>query len=84
MLFLKLGLLTCAFYVVLTALVEAGILALVHYQGGVGVFFTAKHWFWSMGLRLGIVFGALWIASFLAAWSIVYHGLKSAFPFFAN
>ena len=80
MLFFKLGLLTCGFYVVLTMLLELGIWAVAYFKG-LGVFFGEKHWYWTLGLKLGFIFGTLWIISFSAAWCIVYLGLKSKLPF---
>jgi len=84
MLVLKLGLLTCAFYVGLTALLEAGLWALVYSKGGFSVFVHREHWFWTVGLRLGVIFGILWVISFSAAWWITYQGLKSKFPVLPN
>ena len=79
----KLGLLTCAFYVLLTALFEAGLWVAANYKP-FAIFFSGRHWFWHVGLRLGVVLGTMWIVSFAAAWSIVYQGLKSKFPFPVN
>jgi hypothetical protein len=67
----KLGLLTCAFYVALTVLLEAGIWALAHFRG-FGMYFATRDWFWGVGLRLGFIFGTLWAISFGAAWYITY------------
>jgi len=83
MFFLKLGLLTCAFYAVLTALLEAGVWAIVYYNG-VFLFFGQKHWFWSLGIKLALIFGFLWIISFGAARCIVYQGIKSHSPVLPN
>ena len=84
MYFLKLGLLTCAFYVGLTFLFEAGLLAFAHFTvWGVG-YGGGKQWFWTLGLKLGFVFGTLWTISFTAAWYIVYHGLKSRTAYFSK
>jgi hypothetical protein len=77
MIMFKLGLLTCAFYVMLTILLEAAIWALAHREGGFGIFFAGRSWFWSAGLRLAFIFGGLWLVSFTAAWCIVYQGLKA-------
>src|SRR5207244_12321360 len=52
----------------------------VAYFKGLGVFFGEKHWYWTLGLKLGFIFGTLWIISFSAAWCIVYLGLKSKLP----
>lgn len=74
----KLGLLTCAFYVVLTLLLEAGVLALIRVRG-FSVFLSSKHWFWGGGLAFGAIFGTLWIISFSVAWYIVYQDFKRLF-----
>lgn len=79
MLFVKLGLLTCAFYCVLIILFEAAIWAVAYYHG-FGFFWSGKHWFWTLGLRLGVIFGTLWLMAFSAAWYIVSLGLKKQFP----
>jgi len=79
MLIFKLGLLTCLFYVALTILLEA-VLWVVAYYKGIGVFFSGEHWFWTLGLKLGFIFGTLWIISFSAAWCISYLSLKSKLP----
>jgi hypothetical protein len=79
----KLGLLTCAFYVVLTILLEAGLWAVANSKG-FGVFFSYRHLFWTLGIKLGAIFGALWCISFSAAWYIVYLGLKARMPTISN
>jgi hypothetical protein len=75
----KLGLLTCAFYVALTMLLEAGLWGLAYFKG-FGIFYAARDWFWGVGLRLGLIFGTLWAVSFTAAWCIVYASLKAKLP----
>jgi hypothetical protein len=80
----KLGLLTCAFYVVLTLLLEAGLWAMIRFGSGVSVFFSSKHWFWGGGLAFGVIFGTLWIISFSVAWYVVYQDLKRYLPISAN
>jgi hypothetical protein len=35
-----------------------------------------------MGLRLGLIFGLLWVISFSATWCITYAGFKAKLPFF--
>ena len=72
----KLGLLTCAFYAGLTMLLGVGVWAVVYFKG-LFMAFGGKHWFWTLGLKLGLVFGTLWVISFTAAWCIVYQGLKA-------
>jgi hypothetical protein len=72
----KLGLLTCAFYVVLTLLLEAGLWAMIHFRGFTVFFSSKQHWFWGGGLLFGVIFGTLWIISFSVAWYIVCQDLK--------
>jgi hypothetical protein len=80
MIILKLGLLTCAFYVALTLLLEVGIWARAYFGGGFGIFVAGKSWFWGMGLWLGVIFGLLWVISFGAAWCIIYASFKAKLP----
>jgi hypothetical protein len=70
MVIFKLGLLACAFYVVLTILLEAVLWAVAYFKG-LGVFFSYRHLFWALGIKLGAIFGALWCISFSAARYIV-------------
>jgi hypothetical protein len=79
----KLGLLTCAFYVVLTALLGSALWAFLYRGGGFAVSLT-KHSFWGTGLFFGLIFGTLWLISFSAAWFIVYQDLKRIFPTVTN
>ena len=83
MLFLRIGLLTCAFYAALTLVLEAGVWALVKFKG-LSFFIDEKHPALSLGIVPGIVFGFLWLVSFSVALLIVYHDLKSIYPFLAN
>jgi hypothetical protein len=74
----KLGLLTCGFYVGLVLLLEAGVWAVIRHRGGFGVlFYSGKHPGLGLGLFLGIVFGFLWLVSFIAAWWIVWPNFKA-------
>jgi hypothetical protein len=84
MLTFKLGLLTAAFYVLLTMIAEAAIWGMVHFNGGFAIFFRGKHWFWILGAKLGFIFGILWLISFSAAWYIVYQGIKARLLASAN
>ena len=63
MLVLKLALLTCAFYLAAAVLIEATIFALTHLVGMWGVV--------SPKLAAGVIFGAIWLGSFLLAWHIL-------------
>jgi hypothetical protein len=84
MLFFKLGLLTCAFYAVLTIVLEVALKATVRSSGGVSLFVYGKHPAMTLGAALGVVFGIVWLISFGAAWWIVYLDLKSKLWFLAN
>ncbi|MFZ1975943.1 MAG: hypothetical protein WAU89_24090 [Candidatus Acidiferrales bacterium] len=72
--FFKLGLLTCVFYVGLTIVLDAAIVGLAHL---VGVGFRIDGPGLALGAKYGVIFGALWLISFSAAWWIVYIGLKA-------
>jgi len=77
MFFLKLGLLTCAFYALLIILAEAGIIAFIRTTGGLAYFSkVGTHMYWTLGLQLAVVFGGLWLISFGAAWWIVYKDIE--------
>lgn len=77
----KLGLLTCGLYVGLVVLLEAGVWALIRH-GSFGVLYSGKHPSLGLGLFLGIVFGFLWLVSFIAAWWIVWPDIKATLPHF--
>ncbi|HXX43326.1 MAG TPA: hypothetical protein VEJ38_01260 [Candidatus Acidoferrales bacterium] len=79
MIIFKLPLLTCAFYIALTCLLEAGLWAVARFKG-IGIWFSGEHWFWTLGAKLGLFLGALWVVSFIAAWCIVYAGVKAHIP----
>lgn len=77
MILFKLGLYSCLCYVGITALLEGALMAAVHITGGFGTFWGEKHWFWTLGAKLGVIFGVIWFISFSIAWCIVCSGLKS-------
>ena len=76
MFFIKLGLLTRAFYAGLTIALESLIWASIRYWGLMYFLPKGKDLFWYLGLPFGIAFGTLWVISFSAAWWIVYRDLK--------
>ena len=80
MILFKLGLLTCAFYVVLTLLLEAGLWAVIYFKG-LGVVLSGRNSVLTLGAKFGILFGLTWLISFVVAWSIVYLNYKAHFPF---
>ena len=69
MIILKLGVLTCAFYLGISVLMEAAVFGLAIWKGSVAFFLTR----WG----LGAVFAAVWLASFSLAWHFVYAGVRS-------
>ena len=77
MVILKIGVLSGAIYLILTILLEAGVVALTHFSSGFGYFIRSKNMFLGFGARFGLVFGLFWAISFAVAWSIVYAGLKA-------
>jgi hypothetical protein len=56
----KTALVTCAFYVGITILLEALLLGVVHWTGGVFYSINFKAW--------ALIFGLIWLASFALAW----------------
>jgi hypothetical protein len=76
MILFKLGLLTCAFYVGLTILLEAGLWVVASFWG-FGVLVSGRHPGFNLGVKFGVIFGAIWLISFSAAWWIVYLDFKS-------
>ena len=84
MVFFKLGLLTCAFYAVLTIVLEFALKGMVHFSGGLSFSVFGKHPALTLGVALGVLFGFVRLISFSAAWWIVYFNLKSKLWFLAN
>ena len=72
MVILKLALLSSLFYVGVALLLQAGVFAIAYAKGAVGIS--------NSPLRLGILFGIIWLISFIAAWHIFYFGIKSRLP----
>jgi len=70
MLFTKVALVTCAFYLGLNVLLEVGLFGLAQWKGGAGITFTRGGKY--------IFFGILWLISYSLAWRIV------AAPIFAK
>jgi hypothetical protein len=69
MIILRLGVLTCAFYLGISVLMEALLFGLTIWKGSIGVFFTRG--------VLGAVFAAVWLSSFSLAWHFVFAGVRS-------
>jgi YD repeat-containing protein len=75
--FLKVGILTCGFYVVATFVLEVGLWVIASLKG-FGIWGPpTKHLGFYLGIVFGAVWGALWLISFSAAWWVVCHGIKA-------
>jgi hypothetical protein len=83
MVLLKLGLLSCAFYVGVTVLLGAALCAVIYFRG-LAVFVDGRNAGLRFGIAYGAVFGVIWLVSFAAAWWIVWSGIKSNFPTVGN
>ncbi|MGA8224144.1 MAG: hypothetical protein WB780_21035 [Candidatus Acidiferrales bacterium] len=83
MFFLKFGLLTCAFYVGLTIVLEGGVWALIYFRG-IMFFIDQKHPALSLAAVPAVIFGVTWLVSFSAAWFIVYRDMKGLLPLLPN
>jgi len=71
-LLVKLGLVTCAFYLGIVVLLEGAIFGIgIMSKGGFGYFLTRPAWF--------VLFGMIWLLSFSLAWRIVMTPLTSRF-----
>jgi hypothetical protein len=75
--FLKVGILTCGFYVVATLVLEIGLWAVAYFKG-FGIWgLPGKYLGVYLGIAYGTVLGGLWVLSFSAAWWVVYSGMKA-------
>ena len=68
----KLALVTCAFYVGLSVLLEAALLGLTLWKGGVFYSVNFKAW--------ALIFGLMWLVSFAVAWRIMMVPFLASFP----
>ena len=59
----KLALVTCAFYLGISILIDAAMFGMALWNGGVGLFLTRTGWL--------MLFGVAWLVSFLLSWRIV-------------
>ncbi len=73
MLILKLAAVTCAFYLAAAVLMEVVLIMMTHFLGGIWGFFP-KRWGWI------IVFGSVWLASFVFAFRIVMTPMLAGAP----
>jgi hypothetical protein len=63
MIILKFAAVTCAFYMVAALLLQISLIELAHLSGMSGVLATRIGW--------TLIFGIVWLASFLLAWHVV-------------
>ena len=68
----KLALVTCAFYVGISVLLEAALFGLAFWKGGVLYWINFKAW--------ALIFGLLWLVSFAVAWRIMMVPFLAGFP----
>ena len=68
----KLALVTCAFYVGLSLLLEAALLGLALWRGGIFYSINFKAW--------ALIFGPMWLVSFAVAWRIMMVPFLARFP----
>jgi hypothetical protein len=59
----RLALVTCAFYIGIALLIQAVLFGITAWKGG--VFYTVNLWGW------GLVFGIVWLISFVLAWRLM-------------
>ena len=64
MLYTKLALVTCAFYLGISILIDAAIWGMALWKGDFGIGATKSAWL--------VFFGIAWIMSFLFSWRIVF------------
>ena len=74
MLILRLAAVTCIFYLAAAVVIEATLIALTHVLGGI--------MFLSTRPRLAgiVLFGSIWLVSFLLAWRIVVTPISAKIP----
>jgi hypothetical protein len=69
MMILKLAVLTCAFYLGISVLMQAALFGLAIWKDSAGVFLA--RWMW------GAVFAVVWLTSFSLAWHFFYAGIRA-------
>lgn len=72
LLFIKLALVTCAFYLGINLILYCAFLALATWMGGAGFFFARSAQY--------LFFGLIWLASFSLAWRITMTPVLSKIP----
>jgi hypothetical protein len=68
----KMALVTCAFYIGIAALIEAALLGVVYWKGGILYWLNFKGW--------APIFGIVWFASFALAWRLMIVPVVAKFP----
>jgi len=63
-LYTKLALVTCAFYLGISILIDAAVFGMAQWKGSFGIFATRTGWL--------VFFGIAWLISFLLSWRIVW------------
>ena len=71
-LIVKVALATSAFYVGITIALEALLLGLMYWKGGIFYSINFKAW--------ALVFGLIWLASFALAWRVIVVPSLAKFP----
>ena len=68
----KMALVTCAFYVGMSILLEALLLGFIYWKGGVMYSLNFKAW--------ALIFSLIWLASFALAWRVTMTPFLTKFP----
>ena len=68
----KTALVTCAFYIGIAIVLEALLLGVTHWKGGIFYSINFKAW--------AVVFGLIWLASFALAWRVTIVPMLAKFP----
>jgi hypothetical protein len=68
----KIALVTCAFYLGISLLIEALLFAFTLWKGGILYTFDSRVW--------TVVFGLIWLVSFLVAWRVTMGPFLAKFP----
>ena len=68
----KTALVTCAFYVGISILLEALLLGFTYWKGGIMYSLNFKAW--------ALIFGLIWLASFALAWRVTIIPFLAKFP----
>jgi hypothetical protein len=72
MIFTKLGILTCLFYIAIVFLMDVAVTILARWMGGFGI--AIKPWGWV------VLFGLIWLISFSLAWRFFHAGFAAKLP----